>query len=160
MRIAVILLVLALAGAPTFGASWSHYRNERFGIEADVPPGFLPGDPPTNGDGLSFRSGGAGLAIVGSFLIGGDFEAEVRRQIGLEEQDKWAVSYQRITPSWASWSGAVNRRILHVHAIPICNGAGVGTFRLTYPETERARFESVIDRLVRTLHDSGEGWQC
>lgn len=160
MRMTVVLLVLAVLGAPAFGADWGHYRNERFGLEAEVPPGFLPGDPPANGDGLSFRSGGASLTIAGSLLIEGAFEAAVRQQIGFDAQEHWAVTDQRVTPSWASWSGVLNGHILYVRAIPICGGAGIGTLRLTYAETDLAAFDPVIDRLVRSLRDSGEGWQC
>ena len=160
MRRLCALLVLIMLSVPVSGAEWGHYRNERFGIESDIPPGFLPGDPPANGDGLSFRSGAARLTVSGSFLIEGDFEAEARQQIGFDAEEHWAVTYQRVTPSWASWSGVLNGRILYARAIPICGGTGIGTFRLTYPATELAGFDPVVDRLVRSLRDSGEGWQC
>ena len=156
----ILALILALLAVPTAAAEWGHYVNERFGVEADVPPGFEPGAEPTNGDGLHFSTPTAELAIYGSFLVAGDFEAEANQQIDYAKADGWGITYQAVTPSWAVWSGKRGGRILYVRAVPICGGSGIGAFQLSYMEADLQRFDPVVERLGRSLRDSGTGWQC
>ena len=44
-----LLLVPALALA---GQKWQPYVNDRFGVHADIPQGWVSGQPPENNDGL------------------------------------------------------------------------------------------------------------
>ena len=159
MRI-LLALILALCAAPVCAAEWGHYVNERFGVEADVPPGFSPGAPPVNGDGLGFSTPTAALSIHGSLIVEGDFESNVRQRIQWNEDDGWAITYEATTPSWASWSGKKGSRILYVRAIRMCGGTIYGAFELEYMEADRKAFDPVVERLVRSLKDSGTGWQC
>ena len=159
MRI-VLALIVALFALPAAAAEWGHYVNERFGVEADVPPGFEPGEPPVNGDGLAFRTPTAELAIYGSFLATDDFEAEARQLIKYAEDDGWGITYQAVTPRWAVWSGKQGSRIVYVRAVPICAGSGIGAFQFTYQQADRKKFDPVVERLGRSLKDSGTGWQC
>jgi hypothetical protein len=141
-------------------ADWGHYVNERFGVEADVPPGFAPGEPPANGDGLGFSTPTAKLGIFGSLISEGDFESNVHDRIGWSEADGWAITYQAVTPGWASWSGTRGSRILYVRAISMCGGDIIGAFEFEYSQADRAEFDPVVERLVGSLKDSGTGWQC
>ena len=141
-------------------AEWGHYVNERFGVEADVPPGFAPGEPPANGDGLGFSTSTAKLGIFGSLISEGDFESNVRDRIGWSEADGWAITYKAVTPEWASWSGTRGSRILYVRAISMCGGDIIGAFEFEYSQADRAAFDPVVERLVGSLKDSGTGWQC
>lgn len=159
MRV-LLLVFFALFALPAAAQEWRHYVNERFGVEVDVPPGFEQGEPPTNGDGLTFSMPTAELAVFGSFMTAEDFEAEVAQRIQYAEDDGWNVTYRAVTPGWASWSGKRGSRILYVRAVPICGGAGIGVFQLTYMEADLKRFDPVVNRLVRSLRDSGTGWGC
>lgn len=156
MAVAASLAMLLSAPA----ADWGHYVNERFGVEADVPPGFAPGEPPANGDGLGFSTPTAKLGIFGSLVSEGDFESNVRDRIGWAEADGWAISYRAVTPQWASWSGTRGSRILYVRAISMCGGGIIGAFEFEYSQADRAAFDPVVNRLVGSLKDSGDGWQC
>lgn len=162
MRIILgFLLTLAAAVAtPALAADWGHYVNERFGVEADVPPGFEPGAEPINGDGLRFSTPTAALAVFGSLIDGGDFEREVAQRIRYAEDDGWGITYQAVTPGWAVWSGVQGSRILYVRAVPICGGAGIGAFEFTYMQADRKAFDPAVERIGRSLRDSGTGWQC
>ena len=159
MRV-ILVLILTLFALPAAAQDWGHYVNERFGVEVDVPPGFEQGEPPANGDGLTFSTPTAELAVFGSFMVAENFEADVARQIQYAEDDGWNVTYQAVTPSWASWSGKRGSRILYVRAVPICGGAGVGAFQLTYMDADLKAFDPVVNRLVKSLKDAGTGWQC
>lgn len=159
MRI-ILALILTLFATPLCAAEWGHYLNERFGVEVDVPPGFAPGEPPANGDGLGFSTPTAQLSVYGSLIVEGDFESTVRQLIEWAQQDGWAITYEATTPSWASWSGKQGSRILYARAIQMCGGAAYGAFELEYSEADLAAFNPVVDRLVTSLRDSGSGWQC
>jgi len=159
MRI-VLALILSLALFPAFAADWGHYVNERFGIEADVPPGFAAGARPANGDGLGFSTPTAKLSIYGSLIVEGDFESVVAQLIKWDQDDGWNITYQATTPGWASWSGKKGSRILYVRAIRMCGGQMYGAFDLEYSEADLKAFDPVVERLVRSLKDSGTGWQC
>jgi hypothetical protein len=159
MRI-ILALIVALFATPLCAAEWGHYVNERFGVEADVPPGFVPGEPPANGDGQGFATPTARLSIYGSLIVEGDFESVVAQRMKWTAEDGWAITYQAVTPSWASWSGKRGSRILYVRAIRMCGGSTLGAFELEYSEADRTAFDPVVERLVRSLTDSGTGWQC
>ena len=160
--LAALMVVAAisatLSAAPA--AEWGHYVNERFGVEADVPPGFAAGEPPANGDGMAFSTPTARLAIFGSLIAEGDFESEVAQRMGWAADEGWAISYQASTPGWATWSGTRGSRILYARAIAMCDGAIIGAFELEYSQVDRAAFDPVVNRLVTSLRDSGAGWQC
>ena len=155
-----LALIFALLATPVLAADWGHYANERFGVEADVPPGFEAGAPPANGDGLGFSTPTAKLSIYGSLIGEGDFESEMAKLIGYDVQDGWAITYQVTTPGWASWSGKRGSRILYARAIRMCNGDIYGAFTLEYSVADLEAFNPFVDRLVASLRDSGTGWQC
>ena len=155
-----LALIFTLLATPVLAADWGHYVNERFGVEADVPPGFEAGAPPENGDGLGFSTPTAKLSIYGSLIVEGDFESMVRQAIEWNEDDGWAITYEASTPGWASWSGKKGGRVLYVRAIRMCGGEAYGAFELEYSEADLRAFDPVVDRLVGSLSDSGTGWQC
>lgn len=154
------LLGAAFAEPGARADDWQHYVNERFGVEADVPPGFTAQPPPVNGDGLGFKTPTAELRIYGSLIIETDFEGQVSKEIGWTEDDGWAVTYKAVTPGWASYSGKMGSRILYVRAIPMCGGDVIGEFTLEYSVADLKKFDPIITRLVHSLKDSGTGWQC
>jgi len=156
----ILALILALTAAPVFAAEWGHYVNDRFGVEADVPPGFVAGEPLVNGDGLRFSTPTARLSIYGSLIVEGEFMDAVQRGMKWSADEGWKLTYQAVTPSWASWSGKRGSRILYVRAIRMCGGDVYGAFELEYSEADRKAFDPVVERLVRSLKDSGTGWQC
>ena len=164
MRTLLATLIVVAASLVTLSTAsaveWGHYVNERFGVEADVPPGFVPGEPPANGDGLGFSTPTAKLGIFGSLVSEGDFESNVRDRIGWSEADGWAITYRAVTPQWASWSGTKGSRILYVRATSMCGGDIIGAFEFEYSQADRAEFDPVVERLVGSLKDSGTGWQC
>ena len=156
----VLSLMLMALVSPALAQDWGHYSNERFGVEVDIPPGFTPGPPPANGDGQRFTTPTAALAVFGSLIVDGDFESEVAQRLGWARDDGWTITYQASTPSWASWSGKKGSRVLYVRAISTCGGATIGAFELEYSEADLKAFDPVIERLVRSLGNSGNGWQC
>ncbi len=160
MRRFFLALAATLCCLPALAADWSDYVNDRFGIAVAVPPGFVAGEPPANGDGLRFSTPTSSLSVFGSLLAEGGFEADVAQRKAWAGDDGWALTYEATTPGWAVWSGRKGSRILYARAIPICGGAAIGVFELDYSLADQQAFEPLITRLGRSLHDAGSGWQC
>jgi hypothetical protein len=161
-KIIVLLAAVVLAVAPAFAADWGHYENARFGYAVDVPPDFSGGGEADNGDGQVFTSkdGTQTLRVYGGNILEADFEAEVGSATKHSEDEGWAISYQRTTPSWASYSGSRQGFVLYVRTISLCEGTQFATFEYQYPKTAIADADPVVDKLVRSLRATEAGAGC
>jgi hypothetical protein len=161
MRAALLAASLLIVPAVATGAGWDHYENARFGYEVDVPEGFAGRGEADNGDGQVFAGpGGDVMRVYGGNNIAATFEASVEAAMGYAEDAGWALSYQRVTPTWASYSGTRNGRILYARAIALCGGQQFASFELEYPQRELEPMNSVVEHLVRSLKATGTGIGC
>ena len=152
-----ILLILALLTTPAFAQGWERYDNARFAYAIDIPPGFVGDGESDNGDGQSFydATGAKGLLVWGGSLMG-DFEGEVVSAIEYAQAENgWNITYEAITPRWASFSGIEGSRMLQQRMILLCDGSNYAAFRAEYSVTDSAEMEPVIDKLVQTLKGNG-----
>lgn len=161
MKLLPALLFVAMAGA-AFAAERSHYENSRFGYMIDIPAGFSGNGEASNGDGQVFRStdGTQLLRVYGGNLLEQDFESSAKAAMGSAEEAGWSLSYERVTPSWASYSGTRNGQILYARAIALCGGSQFASFELEYPEADLSAMNLVIERLVAALEPTGAGISC
>jgi hypothetical protein len=146
----VVLLIFALCCAPALADDWGSYENGRFGYTIDVPPGFTWGKQSDNGDGRRFRSGATRLAVWGGQIVEDSFEGAAQAAIGFAAGDGWAISYEAVTPSWASYSGTQGQRVLYERMIALCDGQ-YAAFRLEYSAVDIGELGPVVDRLVQSL---------
>jgi hypothetical protein len=163
MRLLFLILALALAAGPARAAEWTHYENPRFGYEIAIPPGFGPdGPPPANGDGQVFISddGTQLLRVYGGHVVDGSFEAIAGRAMDAAEDAGWALSYERVTPRWTSYSGTRGGMILYARGIALCGGTQFASFEIEYPDDDLEWMHAVIDRLMPSLKASGSGVGC
>lgn len=132
------------------------YVNARFSYAIDLPDGFSVSATPENGDGQTMVSqdGTATLSIWGSHITEGTFQAEIEARIGWEEQDGWTISYQRVQPRWASYSGSKENRIFYARSIPVCGDAQAAYFRMEYDRSDQSTLEPVIKDLVASLRST------
>lgn len=159
----LIFLILALFSTVVHAAEWGRFDNARFGYTIDVPPGFVRSGPaPTNDDGVGLVSadGTQKLRVWGGNIVEDGFESSARAAIGFAAGEGWNISYERITPGWASFSGLRRGMVLYARSISLCRGVQYATFRLEYPEREITRMDAVVDRLVRTLRETGDAQSC
>lgn len=80
-----------------------------------------------------------------------DLEASARADRALAEADGWTITYEAITPGWASFSGTRGNRVLYERMIALCAPGQYAGFLLEYTNTEIARLDSVVTRLVQGL---------
>lgn len=147
---ALLFSILFVLATPALAQSWGSYENARFGYVIEVPPGFEAGQEADNGDGRSFRDGASRLLVWGGNITEGSFEGAVAAAQGFATGDGWTITYEAVTPSWASFSGTQSKRILYQRMIALCDGQ-YASFRLEYSAIDMAKLEPVVDRLVQTL---------
>jgi len=143
-------------------ADWSRYENSRFGYVIDVPPAFAGEGEAANGDGEVFRAadGSRLLRVYGGNIIEESFESAVNTAMGYATEAGWSLSYERVTPSWASYSGTRNGQILYARAIALCAGQQFAAFELEYPERDVSAMDPIVERLVGALKATGGGTGC
>lgn len=149
MRALICFLVFALA-APALAAGWEAYGNARFGYTIDVPPGFKWGKEADNGDGRSFRDGARKLLVWGGNITEDSFESAVAAAKAFAIGDGWTITYEAVTPSWASYSGTQGQRVLYQRMIALCDGQ-YAAFRLEYSAVDIGALGPVVDRLAQSL---------
>jgi hypothetical protein len=147
---ALLFVILALLAGPAPAEDWGSYQNGRFGYLIDVPPGFTWGKEADNGDGRSFRDGATKLAVWGGNIVEDSFESAAYAAVGYAGGDGWTITYEAVTPSWASFSGTQGKRVLYQRMIALCDGQ-YAAFRLEYSAVDLARLDPVVNRLVQTL---------
>jgi hypothetical protein len=124
-----VYFAIALLFGPLLPAAaqddWHPYSNPRFGYTVEIPPGFEMHQQADNNDGASFHAddNGATLMVFGTHPPAGDFETDVADRIGYERDDDWRILYSRVTPAWASFSGARGREVFYTRAIALCDGS-------------------------------------
>ncbi len=162
MRTLPILFLLFVLGlSPALAQVWGQYENARFGYVIDVPPGFRGEGESQNGDGQVFSTadGTQLLRVFGGNVLE-DFEQTVADAMRYAREDGWSLSYERSTPSWASFSGTRNGMIVYARAIALCGGEQFASFELHYPERDLDTMHGVVDRLVASLRATGIGASC
>ncbi|MDB5528814.1 MAG: hypothetical protein JWR51_1917 [Devosia sp.] len=155
MRTLIFAFLLALLVGPASAQDWGHYDNDRYGYSVAIPPDFLGQGESDNGDGQEFqhRRGAQRLTIWGGLLgVGNEsFEAEVKWHMEQDEAGTWNVTYQAVTPEWASFSAIKGSRILYQRMILLCDRQSYAAFRLEHSARDIARMNGVVDKLVGSL---------
>ena len=144
-------LVIMTAGSQ----QWEQFGFRKFGFAFDAPPGFVLKQTADNGTGATFEADdGSFLAVWGDNLSKRNFEVTVQAPLAADEEDGWDVTYRRITPTWASYSGLKDGKIRYFRAIAVCNGR-VGIFQLDYDIEDKVPYDSIVVRMVRSLKADG-----
>lgn len=132
---------------------WQHFGIKEFGFIFDVPPGFELSQRSDQGAAFEGERQ-AFLAVWGARLSKASFEAEIEHRMRQDEEDGWRLTYRRLTPKWASYSGIRDGQIRYVRAIQICaNRAAL--FTINYNRDEKAPYDPVVVRMVKSLRAEG-----
>ena len=148
------LILAAFTLAARAAGDWSSYLNDRYGYEIAVPPGFVGQGEPDAHDGQVFRSadGNARLTVWGGDLFDAEsVEDDVGTRLDGFRRSGWNITYQSMTPDWASWSGTKGARVFYSREIAGCHGDRFAAFELQYPATQIGVMKPVISKLVAGL---------
>ncbi|MEI9411865.1 hypothetical protein [Mesorhizobium salmacidum] len=151
-RVPLILLSLGAMMMPTslLGAEqWEGFGIKHLGFVFDVPPGFVLAQRSDQGAAFEGKNN-AFLAVWGAQLGKASFRTEIEHRMAVNENDGWKVTYKRVTPQWASYSGLKDGQILYVRAIKIC-GDRAALFTVTYARNEKVPYDPLIVRMVKSL---------
>lgn len=152
----VFLAALAtLAAVSAQAAEWQTYSNDRYGFTVEVPPGFVMQRAPDNGDGGTFLGrNGDRIFVFGTFLVDLFFDDEARNRIAQAKKLGWDISYSRIEPDWASYSGTKGDRILYVRGNLLCEDAAAFV-HLEYRSRDRKAYDAIVKRMIASLKPVG-----
>lgn len=155
----LIFALLTLLATPAIALDWGYYANTRFGYSIEIPPDYLGQGESANGDGQEFqhRRGAQRLLVWGGLLgtAHESFDAEVKARIGYAIGGTWSVTYQAITPDWASFSGVKGSRILYQRMILLCDRQSYAAFSLEYSARNSVAMDTIIHHLVASLRREG-----
>ncbi|WP_245494558.1 MULTISPECIES: hypothetical protein [unclassified Mesorhizobium] len=133
--------------------AWQPFGVRQFGFTFDVPPGFVLTQ--RSDQGAAFRGANeAFLAVWGARLGKASFRAEIKHRMVEDEKAGWKLTYRRVTPRWASYSGINNGQIRYVRAIAICDDRAA-LFTINYSKSEKIPYDPVVVRMVRSLKAEG-----
>ena len=149
---------LLLTGFVRPGAAdddWHPYANPRFGYTIEIQPGYELSRTADNAERASIHAQDtrATLMVFGTHPLDGDFETDVAERIGYEKQDGWRIIFSRVTPVWASFSGARESDVFYARASALCDGSAA-YFRLQYRKSKLTSFDGVISRMAEALRPS------
>lgn len=154
MRVILLALLSLVTLIPAvLAGEWNHYQNARFGYDIAVPPSFTGKGEAANGDGQVFtsRNGRETLRVWGSNIAIDDFSAATLAAIETARAAGVKVTYEATTPTWASYSGIRSGTVVYVRMIALCSGTQYAAFALEYPKQDMAKFDMVVDKLVKSL---------
>lgn len=157
-RLRVTVFVIAgltvfLAGAAVAGRGpvWTRYANARFGFAIDYPAGtFVPERASDNGDGRRFKAirGKAGFMVYAGY----NPLKQTPRQF-VEETAKTCrngrASYAVTGKAWAVVSCERKGEVFYAKRLYL--GDRMTSFQMTYPASERRRWDDALARMAESL---------
>ena len=124
IRTSLTLAALTLQLTQAVAQDWTPFGIKRFGFIVDVPPGFVyTRSLRENGqEGAAFQNADGDAIVVWSIALPiRDFPKNVEALIAQQQEDEGlGVTYKRITPKLAAYSGFKGGLIRYVKAITIC----------------------------------------
>lgn len=138
--------------------TWTSYHNDRFGVTADVPPGWTAGPPPENDDGLVFTSpdGTATLIISGILNVEDSLDAAFQ---AYEVPDPGEViTYKHRAGNTITVSGTKGTRIFYGKHLLSCHNQIWNSIYFEYPAAAKGSFDAIVARVAKSLKPGAEVW--
>src|SRR4051812_15197745 len=143
LGLAMLNGVPAATGASATEA-WRLYRNERFGVSADIPRSWKAGRAPDNGDGLAFTSpdGAATIRVSGGLNIADSIAEAIEAEQTLDEGE--TVTYRRRGDRMSVLSGTRGAVIFYRKAMLSCGDEVVNRVSIEYPLARKEAFDELV----------------
>ena len=152
-----VLLTVSLAMLSSASAEqgYREYRNWRFGVSADVPSDWKPGEEPSNNDGLVFTSPDGASTITVSGILNAD-NAPAASVIADEQraQDGETVTYRKAGARQAVISGTSGTMIFYRKAILSCNDQIANHLSIEYPAAQKQAFDALVSHVAGSMRSS------
>ncbi|ESY76661.1 hypothetical protein X740_28150 [Mesorhizobium sp. LNHC221B00] len=133
--------------------AWQPFGVRQLGFTFDIPPGFVLAQQSDHGAAFEGPRD-AFLAVWGARLGKASFRAEIAHRMIEDAKAGWRLTYRRIAPRWASYSGIRNGEIRYVRAILVCDQRAA-LFTMNYRKSEKEPYDPIVERMVRSLKAQG-----
>ena len=132
---AALLVPLAFLAASTAASAeeeWMRYTNDRFGTAADIPPGFVAGEPSAKGDSLVFVSedGQARVTVSGQSGVRPEWPREYLRRA---KDDGWTIIGSRVDDDFLVFTGKKGDRVFYQKVLVASSCNATDAVRTEYP---------------------------
>jgi hypothetical protein len=131
------------------------YRNERFGVSADIPSDWKAGQEPENNDGLVFSSSDGKATITVSGILNADDKPAPR--VMIEEQragDGEKVTYRKAAGREAVVSGIRGSTIFYRRTLLSCGDQVLNHLVIEYPAEQKQAFDSLVLHVAGSMRAS------
>ena len=153
----VPLAFLAAGAAASAGEEWTRYTNDRFGTAADIPPGFVAGEPSAKGDSLVFVSedGQAKVTVSGRSGVRPEWPREYLRRA---KDDGWTIIGSRVDDDFLVFTGKKGDRVFYQKVLVASSCNATDAVRTEYPYVRQEELFPVAKRVGASLaHERGSG---
>ncbi len=158
IRTSLTLAALTLQLTPAVAQDWTPFGIKKFGFVVDVPPGFayVRSLREDRQEGAAFQNpDGDAIVVWGIALPVRDFRDNVENLIAQQQEDEGLeVTYKRITPKWAAYSGFKDGLIRYVKAITVCDDR-VAFFLIDYDRDAKRDYDPVVTQMEKSLKREG-----
>lgn len=148
---------LAQPSRPEAGA-WSTYRNAKFGASLSYPAWmFAPMEGPEGEDGRVFQSrDGRARLLVGALVNEENESLEDYRRYVMENTFAGALfDYMPRGQRWFVLSGTRGDTHFYQWVTFLCSGRIINSWAMTYPATERALYDAIVERVSKSYRPGG-----
>ncbi|NMA99485.1 MAG: hypothetical protein GX970_15510 [Phyllobacteriaceae bacterium] len=152
----ILLVALLLLPAPALAQFWSHYSNDLFRYEIDIPPGFEGNGETAGGEGQWFYNLEAeqGLTIWGA-RFPGSFERSIIDGAAAIRSEGWAITEQSSTPEWATLAAMRDHRLIFQRSILLCDRKSYAAFRAEFNIRDLGKMGDILGGLSRSFVPKG-----
>jgi hypothetical protein len=149
----VVALPLPTSARETPGGPWAVYHNPRFGIRIAFPRGLFVADRGRGGEsGQVFVSpDGRARLLVGALDNADNATLEDYRAFVMQESYPGAAFQRsRSGARWFELAGSMGETAFYQWVTFLCDGRIINSWALTYPATDRDRYERVIEGIAES----------
>lgn len=135
--------------------SYQTYTNGRFGFSVQHPSNFTIDPPPTNGDGAVIHNEELEIRAFGSHtnVISQNETIDTYYKEDLQTIDK-EIAYKKLTDKWYVLSYIENGNIVYKKFF--FGDEVSNTLILTYPESQKEKYDRVVTHIAKTFGSSAE----
>lgn len=151
---------MAVATQATRGAGWQMYQNPKYGFSIAYPSGlFQPAGEARNDAGQLFNStDGRARLLVGALENGDGLDLRAYRDF--VKRETYAGSqfdYEPIGRGWFVLSGRRGSQHFYQWVGFGCGGRLINSWAMTYPDSERNRYDPIVEVVAKTFKTAGSG---
>jgi hypothetical protein len=160
---AVVVIAMTFVQASAWVAAdaqtWRTYHNERYGTTIEYPDFFAPQPPPTDGDGLEFKSpDGADFSVFASYNAL-DFDLAGLKDFILKNlKPGEIIGYQAQGNNWFVISGTDAGDVVYERHLLSHRGQITEGFVMSYPSSLKQTYDPIVTRMSRSFR-AGSGYQ-